>query len=289
MDMVTILDSFQTPFFSSAPKIRVRDPVHSWVTDTLAATSTAGTAEGVDFLGVAITAPARLSNNTMIFSKAVVVSDRERESNVAGIRDMYEHQVMKAFKELARNYEATVFASSASATASGDVSTPIPPRMGGFRTFAIWASGGSGTAVVSADITRLSEQMYTGGAEPDSIWFSPPSKRQFVSNVAGTAVNTRNIAAADKRIIANVDIYETPFGQIFAVITDRFIVCNTVTAQGAYYIGDRSLAKVGLFRPPQHKPMGKGGDHTRGLVLMEATFQIDHPSAWGVMSGVTNA
>ena len=51
VDVVTILDSFQTPMFSSAPKIRAKDVVHSWTVDTLAATATAGVPEGLDFSG----------------------------------------------------------------------------------------------------------------------------------------------------------------------------------------------------------------------------------------------
>jgi len=50
MDMVTIIDSFQTPMFSSMPKVRATDVVHSWAIDALDATSTAGTSEGVNFL-----------------------------------------------------------------------------------------------------------------------------------------------------------------------------------------------------------------------------------------------
>ena len=59
--------------------------------------------------------------------------------------------------------------------------------------------------------------------------------------------------------------------------------------KGAYLVGDRSMMKVGFFRPPQHKEMGKNGDHTRGMVLMEATIEATHPSAWGMVTGVTGA
>src|SRR6185503_16936716 len=108
VDVVTILDSFQTPMFSSAPKIRAKDVVHSWTIDTLAATATAGVPEGVDFSGDTLTGPARLINGTQIFRRDVLVSDRERDANPAGIRDMYEHQVMKEFKVIARNGDARV-------------------------------------------------------------------------------------------------------------------------------------------------------------------------------------
>jgi hypothetical protein len=292
MDLVTILDSFQTPMFSSMPKIRATDVVHSWTIDTLAGTATGGTAEGVDFSATAYNSPTRLINGTEIFSKHVQVSDRERASNPAGIRDMYEHQIMKGFKEIARNVEARIFAAnSASASATG-ITASTAPIMGSLRSFitgATLTATGASAGVTTADIVLLSEALFNGGAEPDSLWFAPASKRQFVNaTVSSGSGNVRNIAATDQKLVANVDVFETPFNQLYAVITDRFIPISTSSALGAYYIGDRSMAKLAVFRPPQHKPMGKGGDHTRGIVLIEATLQIDHPSAWGCFSGITN-
>jgi hypothetical protein len=48
------------------------------------------------------------------------------------------------------------------------------------------------------------------------------------------------------------------------------------------------MAKVAFFRPPQHKPLGKVSDTTRGIVLMDCSLMLDHPSAWGAVTGVIN-
>jgi hypothetical protein len=289
-DIVTILDSFQTPMFSSSPKIRAKDVVHSWTVDTLAATSTAGVIEGVDFSGDTLTSPLRLMNGTQIFSRHVFVSDRERDANPAGIRDMYEHQIMKEFKVIARNAESRYWAVGASAvSATGAEAATNAPLMAGFRGFGIITSSSASGGVTTADIVSLSQSLFEAGAEPDSIWFAPASKRQFVNaTVSSGSGNVRNIAATDQKLVANIDVFETPFNQLYAVITDRFIPISTSSAVGAYYIGDRSMAKTAFFRPPQHKPMGKSGDHTRGIVLMELTLHLDHPSSWAAMTGVTN-
>lgn len=289
--VVTILDSFQTPWFSASPKIRARDVVHSWTVDTLAATSTAGVPDGVDFSADNITAAVRLTNVTQVFSKHVMVSDRERATNPNGIADMYEHQIMKGFKELARNAEARFFAVNSTGSATGAEATTAP-LMAGINGFAIITAGASAASagVVTSDIVGLAQQLYDAGAEPDSMWFATASKKQFVNaTVSSGSGNTRNIAATDQRIVANVDVFESPFNQLFAVITDRFIPCTTSSAVGRYFIGDRSMAKCAFLRPPQHKPIGKGGDHTRGIVLMDCTLHLDHPSSWGAITGVTNA
>src|SRR6185369_1004674 len=294
MDMVTIIDSFQTPMFSSMPKIRATDVVHSWAIDALDATATGSTnaAEGSAFVPSSMTTPVRLWNYTQIFRVDVQVSDRERVVRPAGIRDFYEHQVMKGFKDIARNIESRFWTIGvASAQSASGITASSPPRMSGFLgTFgngAIFTSASASGVVLTADLVALAEKMFTNGAEPDSLWFAPRSKYQFFLASSGNTINARNIAAVDNRLSMNVDIFESPFGQLFAVITDRFIPLTAV-ASGAYYMGDRSMAKLAVLRPPQHKPMGKTGDNTQGIVLMEATLQIDHPSSWGAMTGVIN-
>lgn len=304
-DVLTILDSYQTPFFSGCPKIRARDVVHSWPVDTLAAPSTAGAPDGVDFNGDVLTTPVRLFNGTQIFRRDVVVSDRERASNPAGIKDMYEHQIMKEFKVLARNCEYSVFKSTASvsgaasAIVSGSESTlsTNAPYMAGLRGFALttaFAAAGGSSTVSTADIITLAQTMFINGAEPDSVWFAPASKSQFYNQLSGAnIVNLRNIAADDRRMVANIDVFETPFNQQLAIITDRFIPMGVGSAgQGnassfGFFLGDRAMAKLAFFRPPQHKEMGKQGDNTRGILLMETTLEVTHPSAWGFCSGVT--
>jgi len=293
-DVCTILDSFQTPFFSSAPKIRVNDVVHSWAVDSLMDPLTTSQLECSAFVVSANPDPKRLTNVCQVFRDDIEVTDRARSLNPAGIRDFYDHQVMKGFKFLARSYESWVFqkyttaAATTSATATGNATTA--PTASNMRGFAIILSAVNTTtsAVTTGDIVNLSESLFQAGAEPDSMWFAPANKRQFVAALSAAGSQMRNIAATDKSWIQNVDVYESPFNQLYAVITDRFIPISTNSSTGAYFIGDRAMAKVGFYRPPQHKPMGKTGDYTRGIVLMELTLQLDHPSSWAAMTGVTN-
>lgn len=300
-DVLTILDSFQTPFFSGAPKLRARDLVHSWPIDSLAAPTSAGRPDGVDFSsGDVITPPKRLYNGIQTFSQEIVVSDREREANPAGIRDMYEHQITKKFKEIARNFEYTTFRATNQATASAAGSessaASAAPLMAGFQgNFGgptIFCTGASAaTGFLTGDLVDLCRELYIRGAEPDSLWLAPHTKQQFINATYGSGTVgglIRNIAADDKRLVANVEVFETPWNQLIAVIVDRFIPMASASATGcAYYVGDRSMARVAFFRPPQHKQLGKSGDNTKGIVLMDATLHLDHVSAWGMVTGVT--
>lgn len=298
-DVLTIIDSTQTPLFSGSPKTRSRDVVHSWPVDSLIgatainAQATAGVAEGIDFAGDTLTKPVRLLNYTQLFRRDVIVSDRERQANPAGVRDMYNHQIMKEFKNLARMAEYRLFqgahVSGQPLTASGAEATTAP-LMAGIGGFGITTAATSvaSNAIAFGDIHNLSMNMFNNGAEPDSIWFSPPLKLNFYTLTSGNVVNTKNIAAVDQRLIANVEVYESPMGQLFAVITDRFIPltsASATSATGAFYIGDRSMAKVAFYTAPTHTEMGKSGLHTRGIVSMEMTLELAHPSTWGAVVG----
>jgi hypothetical protein len=290
-DVLTILDSVQTPGFSGAPKIRAKDRVHSWPVQALSAPVSAGAAVGSDFGGDTLTVPVRLLNGTQIFRLDVVVDDGERASNPAGISDMYDHQVMLQFKNLARNFEYVMFRNNTTGSATGLESSAVSnaPLMAGIRGFGI-TSGLSSAGSVSAQLVTQATVMFNNGAEPDTIWFAPSRKIGFVQESLGTAINVRNIAASDQRLIANIDVFESPLGQVLAIVADRFIPMGTASASGyADFIGDRSMAKVAFFRPPAHIEMGKNGDHTRGIVRFEATLELTHPSAWGMVSNVTGA
>lgn len=300
-DVLTILDSFQTPFFSGAPKLRARDVVHSWPIDALAAPSSAGRPDGMDYgSGDSITPPKRLFNSIQTFNRNVTVSDRERESNPAGIADMYTHQVTKKFKEIARDFEFTAFrAGGQTPTSATGAESPEPSSgaimagfQGRFASAQIFTTGfGAATGFATADLIDMCTQLFIRGAEPDSVWFAPDTKKLFVNATYGTGTVgglVRNIAADDKRLVANVEVFETPFNQLLAVITDRFIPMGSASASGfGYFVGDRSMARVAFFRPPQHKQIAKSGDNTKGMILMDATLHLDHVSSWGVLTGVT--
>jgi hypothetical protein len=66
------------------------------------------------------------------------------------------------------------------------------------------------------------------------------------------------------------------------------VTAGTTNTYG-WFMGDRAMAKTAFYRPPQHKEMGKQGDNTRGILLMEATLELTHPSAWGAVTGISGA
>lgn len=86
LDLISNISPYDTPFVTSAPKVRANGVLHQWLIDTLAATSTAGAIEGDDWTYTAYTTtrPSRLTNYTQIFRKDISVSETQRAVNSAG-------------------------------------------------------------------------------------------------------------------------------------------------------------------------------------------------------------
>lgn len=286
LDVITNLDmEMETPFFTSAPKTTARHTLHEWLTDALAATATAGAIEGDDFTPAALTNRTRQQNLCQIFRKDFAVSDTQRSVNPAGVSDEYSYQLEKALKEIARNVESTVFkVDTASATgASGTART-----MKGLRGFApAGLTSAVNAAISTGAVVDIHELMYVAGANPETMYVSPGVKRDFtVAVIAATSQNLRNIAAADRKHIANIDIFESDFGML-AVVPDRFVPQSTGSNGSAcFYLVERAKCRLAFLRPLRHVPIAKIGDAMRGLVVTELTLEALTPSAIGVGSGV---
>lgn len=290
LDLITNIDPWDTPFYSSAPKVECSHTTHEWLTDTLSAASTAGAIEGADFLADALTNRSRLSNTTQIFRFDILVSDTQRQVNPAGIRDEYEYQILKATRQIARNIESTIFQSFSAAQTTGNSGTAR--TMKPFRSFAVPLTACTATLKFSA-VLAIHEAVYTSGANPDSLYVSPGSKADLTADIVsggGPGKMNLNIAMADRRVIQNIDIMESDFGML-AIVPDRFVPQCAVTGSanlgGAAFLIERSKARIATLRPVRHTPLGKNGDATRGLVLGELTLEVLHPSAHGLITNIT--
>lgn len=289
LDMITMIDSWDTPFFSSTPKGQANSANHSWLTDALAATSTAGGIEGGEFNGAALTPRKRLQNISQIFRKDIVVTDTQRAENPAGVRDEYEYQVMKGMKEIARNIEATVFKiSNTSATGATATNARNMKGIRGFEGDGLTLFNASAT-ISTAQIVSAHQTMHVNGADPDTLYLSPANKKTLIDvMVNGANVNVRNVAAAENVFIANIDVFESPFGRL-AMVSDRFIETATATlASAAWFLGERSKARLAFLRPLSHVPLAKTGDATKGMIRGELTLELLHPSSWGAGTGQIN-
>jgi hypothetical protein len=317
LDVIINIDPWDAPLFTQSPKTTANHTTHEWLTDVLAATSIAGAIEGEDYGATTHTASSvrtRRSNVTQIFRKDFSVTNTQMAVNPAGVSDEYSYQVGKALKELARNVEVSSFVERTTATGGtaaarvmANLPTFITTGTGGFTT----ANGngrhagdsvfGGASTASSAPLTENIfntelEIIFTGGGNPDSIYAPPKYKRRISSAfVGGTNGGARYaIAAADKKVINAVDVYDSDFGMV-KIILDRWVPQVTSTAVstasadqlGNIYFIETGMVRYAFLRPVKHVPLPPSGDASRGMVLGELTLEVGNHFALGRVNGLT--
>jgi len=132
--------------------------------------------------------------------------------------------------------------------------------------------------------------VWNAGGNPDTLYVSGPSKAAFTSSAQGSATSrVHNIAAADKRVVAVVNVFDGDFG-VLNVVPSRQMNSSTASASGMKaWLIERQKLRIGMLRDMKHTPLGRNGDGTRGMVLSELTIKVMHASAHGYLDGLTDA
>lgn len=318
LDLITNVDPWDTPWVSQAPKVRAQHVFHEWLKDTLPATSTAGRIEGDDWASAADTQPVRVHNVCQIFRRDVAATETQRAVNPAGFKDAYSYTVAKATKAVARNIEATLFASITSATgASGTARVMRTFQHTKFLISATTATepvlnvrdlgttGVTNAGLTEFDFNELLELVYTNGGNPEQAYASPATKRVISSfgtksgfaSGSSFAINQVNIAAEAKKLIGSIDVYDSDYGLI-QIVLDRWVPQApdgaTATGQdaaaynGTLFFLERAKNRLAWLRPVQHTIIGKSGDSVRGMVLGEVTLEVLNEAANGYIRGIRN-
>jgi uncharacterized protein DUF5309 len=298
IDVYTQQTPWITPWLAQAPKTDASSVLHQWLIDTLRSPVTTGAIEGAAYAYVTSTTPTRVTNVSMIFRKDIGVTRTQMKGNPAAIGNTYMLEMDKATKELATDIETSVFANLTSATGT----TAAARIMKGFQNFitsntarpaSLGAAATAGQLVVN-DFNRMLDTIYTAGGNPDQVFVSPSVKRQ-VSSFTLTQQN-RNIAAAEKKLVQGIDMYDSDFG-LLAVVLDRFVpqATNTTTAaasaadvSGTMFFLERAKNRWAWYDPLHHDYVGKLGDSINGIVVGEGTLEVLNEKANGLIKAINN-
>jgi len=321
LDFITNVDPWETPCFSSMPKVRCDHVTHEWLTDTLEAAATGGGTEGGDFSGATVDNRARAQNVTQIFRKDIKVTNTQRAVNPAGIRDEYAYQIQKATKELVRNVETELFAVSGvcaqgttggarlmkgladfyiTGTYSGAGTTCYAGVLnagsaggtGAADAYLPWSmAGATGTCATVMTEDRLNgilSIIFNNGGNPDKAFVHAGTKRQ-ISGFSGQGASRRNIAMTEKKLVASIDVYDSDFGLV-QIILDRWVPkgntssSNHTALTGQAFFLEGGMNRIAFLRPFKHQKLAAIGDATRGMVLGELTLEVLSPkTGWRVM------
>jgi hypothetical protein len=306
IDMITNVDPWETPLFVASPKPPISHVTHEWLTDNLPGTATAGAVEGGDFAHEDATAPTRNQNITQIFRRDFKVSNTQRAVNPAGVNDWYAYEVQKALKSIARNIENTLLMLSAASGIGTSATARQMKPVGTFLTTNVnhaasagWGldnavAGYSASATIMTEdrFNTMLEKIFGTGGNPDSAYVSAATKRQ-ISAFSGQGASRRNIAMAEKKLIASVDMYDSDVGLI-QIVLDRWVVVggNTTsdhtTMTGEAYFLETPLVRTPILRPIRHVPLPPVGDATRGMVVGELTVEVLNEKACGKFWALTD-
>jgi len=311
LDFITNVDPWETPAFTSFPKVKCDHVTHEWLTDTLAAATTAGGTEGRDFISEDRENRVRAQNVTQIFRKDIKVTNTQRAVNPAGVKDEYGYQIQKALKEIARDIESRLFAASGTSASGSTAAARLMKNLSDFYTTGAYTGGttcyasfaNAGTAVSdgggtpwslpggsASSCTLMTEDRFNGvlevvfnnGGNPDKCFVFPGTKRQ-ISAFSGQGASRRNIAMTEKKLVASVDVYDSDFGLI-QIVLDRWQRQDTTTiaTSHAALTGEAiwlesGMNRIAFLRPLKHVHLAAVGDATRGMIAGELTLEVLSP------------
>ena len=294
-DVIYDISPTETPFLSSAGRVKAKATFHEWQTDALTAAAANKQLEGNDATGNTLAATTRYGNYTQISTKVVVVSGTQETVNKAGRDSELKYQIAKKGKELKRDMEfaltqnqASYAGSESTARALGSVeswlfsvSGNVVDGTGG--TTPAYSSGvsaptdASSTNTISFTEARLKtviQACWTDGGDPKVIMVGPFNKTK-ASAFAGIATLYKDVPGKKQAtVVGAADVYVSDFGE-------HMIVPNRFQRDRTALVLDMDYWKVATLRPIQQIMLAKTGDSEKREMLVEYTLVASNPNASG--------
>lgn len=293
-DVIYSISPTETPFMSSAAREQVKNTLHEWQTDSLAAAVTNNAViEGDEATLDASSATTRLGNYTQIMDKTVVITGTQEAVDKAGRASELAYQIAKKSKELKRDIESTLLTNQA--RVAGNSSTARK-----FGSIGSWvatnddlgASGASPTgdgtdartdgtqrALTEASLKSVIKNVWNAGGNPSIIMVGPFNKQKISGFTGGS---TRFDASEDKTLYTSIDVYSSDFG-------DLEVVPNRFSRDRDAWVLDMDYWSVGFLRDFTMHELSKTGDSEKRQLLVELSLISRNEAASGLVADLTTA
>lgn len=293
-DVIYSISPTDTPFMSSAAREAVKNTLHEWQTDALAAASTSNAViEGDEATLDASVATVRVSNHTQIMDKTVVITGTQEAVDKAGRASELAYQIAKKSKELKRDIEATLLSNQAkvagdatTARKFGSISSWIAANDSFGATGASPTGNGSdartdGTqrALTEDQLKSVIKGTWNAGGSPSVIMVGPFNKQKISGFTGGS---TRFDASEDKTLYTSIDVYSSDFG-------DLEVVPNRFQRDRDLFVLDMDYWSVGFLRDFTMHELSKTGDSEKRQLLTELTLVSRNEGASGGVFDLTTA
>ena len=250
---------------SSAKAIR-----HEWLIKELAAVKTNAYVEGVD-ASYSIVNPSREINYCQIIRQGYQVTDTERAVDRAGYADRMAEEASDAMAVWKNDIELALLQGS---LACG--STTATRNMKGIRSWIVATNvtEQSGTSLSETMFVAHLERVWNYGAEVDEVYIGGTLKKRID---AWTASSTKNIDAADRRLVNAIDVYESSFSPLVKIFLHRYAnqdtTCLTISNANMLFGIAAKYYKTAYLRKPYTRTLAKDGDSDRAEVVGEVTLE----------------
>lgn len=221
----------EVPFFAMCEKVKVGSTKPEWQSDALASAATTAVVEGATVTYAQPGMRSRHANYTHIRLRNFDVTFTQMAVDVAGIKDSYAREVMKAMKALATDYDKIFLNTGntgAGTTASGRKCKGIQKAIV-TNTAVGTGSGNSAEIQLSEDsVNLLLQKIWTAGGNPRALFCGGHQKQVISKKFTAKTGFSWNVNASARVAIANVNKYEGSFGTV-DIIPDRQHMAKRIT------------------------------------------------------------
>jgi hypothetical protein len=275
-DFITNISPEETPAYDRFGTVSAAATKHEWQIDALGAATANAQVEGKTFSASAVTPTVRLTNSAQTFTKEFTVSDIQEVVSKAGRAKESAYQMVKAAKELKRDFEWTLWNVGIDATGgAGGAGTGVK-----MKNVHAWISATNNTGSVSTltagasatmtetEFNQSWQMIWNQGGKPNTAYLGGSLKRL----VSGWGTSTSRVWSGEKKITNTVGVYEGDYG-VLETILDRY------TNSKAVYLVQEDLFKKAVLQPVKWKPLA-----ARGLgqdFMLYHTFTIESRNASG--------
>jgi len=293
----------ETPFLTAIKKVKAKNKLHEWPLTELGAVDAANfviEGEAAPAVNAGIS-PFRRSNYCQISDKVIMISDSTPQHDEAAGTESLAKQISYKLKELKRDKETMLLASTAADPGSAStvrktaslhaflITNPVraaagapvaptlsnSPRTGdGYPNAA--ASAGTPEALTEANFNLAMMNAWNAGGNPKYAYVTAAHKRKISTTFVANA--TRYKSADDKKLVAAIDVYESDFGQV-QIVPDRFMFSSAI------YLIDPEYIAIATLMETRQKPLARTGHAESILIQNEYCLEIGNEKAH---SGVMN-
>ena len=286
-DVITTISPTKTPFQSMIGSESIHNIVKQWQEDSLNAVAANAQVEGANAISAVQNATVMRSNTTQIFMKTASVTGTADTVETYGRDRELAYQLSLRSAEIKRDLEnAYVGVNQAAVTGSDGVARSMASALNmiaSANTYFMGAStplgGSSGTpaALSETAVLAVSQQLYTQGADPDTILVKPGDSLT-VANFQ-TNSRTRFVENGTKDVVNVVNFYESPFGRL-KVVMDRFILPTSAL------VFEASMWKKLVLRNWFRETLAKVGDSTQVMIVGEMSLRHKNFQASGAITNL---